>query len=409
MEKQVIAGPMLMPKYVGRFACSGGDCQDTCCSGWRIDLDRATLLQYQSCDDAELGPLFRAHVKRNPTDPTFQVFGHLQKLNGPCHYCPFLDAAGLCRIHSRMGAEWLCDTCADFPRTTVEFGDYQQMTLQLSCPEAARLALLEPDAFDLGAGEGSCRAGGVGRVAPVAGLTLADMEEIRTQLFQILLTQEVELPRRLAVLGLFCQRLTELIQQGRCDHLAGLTETMDECLRSGALQVPLNPETERRDARLEFGWIFVLSMRVSELPPHQRRVIDAVATGLGIRADGSLEPTVFPAGYRAGAARLEAALEAVPGFLERYLLNEALREVFPWSKETPYEHYIHFLLRFAILQVMLAGRAAAQETLLTPEELAETVQVFCRRMQNGQKITDQINPDLTKGDWSRLQTLFTVV
>ena len=409
MDKQVTTGSMLMPMYASRFACTGSDCEDTCCSGWRIDLDRATQLQYEACEDPALRPLFREFVKRNTEDPTFQQFGHIEKLEGPCHYCPFLDGSKLCRIQSRLGAEWLSDTCSDFPRTTVELTDFHQLTLQLSCPEAARLALLAPDAFEWVAAEASVRSGGVGRIASSGGMALQDMEEIRTQVLQILQTREVDLSRRLAVLGLFCRRLTELIEQGKCANLAGLVETVESSLLGGAEQIPLRPPEDRRDARVKFAWIFILSMRLSELPPHQRRVVDAAASGLGIQADGSVDEAALVSGFTAGSARLAEALQAAPMLLEHYLLNEALREVLPWSKETPHEHFIQFLLRFTILRVMLAGRAASQEAILSPVELAETVQVFCRRVQNGKKILDQINPAVTEGDWTQLKTLFTVV
>lgn len=409
MDKQVTTGPMLMPRYVSRFACTGGDCVDTCCSGWRIDLDRATLLQYESSVDPELQPLFGEFVKRNPVDPGRQTFGFIQKLDGPSHYCPFLDSSRLCRIQARMGEEGLCDTCSDFPRSTVRLADFSQMTLQLSCPEAARLALLGEDAFELEAGEARVRSGGVGKVESDGGISLADMEEIRTQMFQVLQTREVDLSTRLAVLGLFCQRLTELIQQGKSENLSGLSQAMDAYLQDGAGKIPLGPLEERRFARLKFAWIFILSMQVTELPPHQRKVIDAVATGLGIHADGSLDEAVLRRSHQLGTSRLDAAMAGAPMLLEHYLLNEALREVFPWAKGTPYQHYIHFLLRFTILRAMLVGRAASQEVLLTPMELVETVQVFCRRVQTGKKLIDQINPEITEGDWTSLRTLFTVV
>ena len=408
MDKQATTGPMLMPQYVGRFACTGGECPDTCCSGWRIDLDRTTLLRYETCEDPELQPLFSAFVVREAEHPKMQACGHIRKLEGPGHYCPFLDEAKLCRIQARYGEAWLSDTCSDYPRSTVELSEFRQLTLQLSCPEAARLALLEPDAFEWVAGEAEVRAGGVGRLAVRVGISLQEMEEVRTQMIQILLTPEVELSRRLAIMGLFCLRLKELIEQGKCANLPGLIGTIDAYLLDAATGIPLRPEPERQAARMEFAWVFLLGMRISELPPLQRKVIDAAVSALGIHADGRRDEAQLRRAAAAGPARLAAALQAAPMVLEHYLLNEALRELFPWAWEDPHQHFIHFLLRFTLLRVLLVGRAAAQEAVLTPVELAETVQVFCRRMQNGKKILDQINPEVTGGDWTSLGTLFTV-
>lgn len=29
----------LMPEYMKKFKCIGGECEDTCCAGWTVSLD----------------------------------------------------------------------------------------------------------------------------------------------------------------------------------------------------------------------------------------------------------------------------------------------------------------------------------------------------------------------------------
>lgn len=400
---------MLAPRYVGRFACIGGDCEDTCCAGWRIDLDPATLLQYEGCDDPELQPLMQEFVKRDDAARTVHACGFIQKLDGASHYCPFLDASKLCRIQSRMGEDWLGDACSDYPRSTVLLGDFHQTTLKLSCPVAARLALLEPDAFEPEALEIRVRSGGVGRLESWRCLPLGVMEELRTHMYQILAARELDVSRRLAILALYCQRLTELAEQGKADHLLGLMDAMDNYVETGAASIPLKGEEERESARIQFASVFLLSMRVPDLPPHQRRVVDESVAALGINADGTLDEVRMLHGCQTGAARLGAALESAPLVLEHYLLNEALRELLPWSFDSPHQHIVQFLLRFTVLRVMLGGRAASRESPLTPLELAETVQVFCRRMQNGRKLTDLFSAGPAGTDWTSLKFLLSIV
>lgn len=408
MHKQVLRGPMLMPAYAARFACTGGDCPDTCCSGWRIDLDRATLLQYESSVDPDLAPLFRRHVLRHPDPAPPQACGFIQKLEGPCHYCPFLGPGGLCRIQERHGEDWLSDTCSDYPRRVVDVGDHLQLTLQLSCPESARLALLSEDAFELGSCEAAVRAAGAGRLEPREGLSLEAMVEVQAVVYRLLGARELDPSRRLAVLGLFCERLAERVRDGQADRLPALLGLLEAMVAEGGARIPLRPDPERVAARADFAWVFILGMRMSELPPLQRRVVDVVAAGLGIDAEGGREQG-FHGRCAEGAARLSTALASAPFLLDHYLLNEALREVLPWAKGDPFQHYTQFLLRFTILRVMLCGRAAAREVPLAPADLAETVQVFCRRMQHGRKIVDLIRPEVIDGDWTSLRTLLTVV
>ena len=37
---------MLVPQYVRKFACIGGACEDTCCQGWRVPIDKETYKKY---------------------------------------------------------------------------------------------------------------------------------------------------------------------------------------------------------------------------------------------------------------------------------------------------------------------------------------------------------------------------
>lgn len=55
--------------------------------------------------------------------------------------CPMWRADGLCRIQAELGEEALCKTCREFPRLTHDYGDFVELQLELSCPEAAKFIL----------------------------------------------------------------------------------------------------------------------------------------------------------------------------------------------------------------------------------------------------------------------------
>lgn len=35
------------PDYYRRFICTGGDCEDTCCAGWQIGIDKKSYGKYK--------------------------------------------------------------------------------------------------------------------------------------------------------------------------------------------------------------------------------------------------------------------------------------------------------------------------------------------------------------------------
>lgn len=119
------------PDYFDRFRCVAGACPDSCCKEWEVQVDAASARFYRSLPGA-LGDRLREvlRVEDGETMMTIQ--------NGRC---PMWRADGLCRIQAELGEDALCKTCREFPRLTHDYGDFIELGLELSCPEAARLIL----------------------------------------------------------------------------------------------------------------------------------------------------------------------------------------------------------------------------------------------------------------------------
>jgi len=133
-------------RYVTRFRCTGPDCPESCCSvGWNILVDEG---HYRRMRRALGEPAFSAGVRRNDGEGRGRDRFGLMVLDER-GACGFLDGGGLCSLQARFGADLLCDTCALYPRQPARIGDRRELSMALSCPEAARLALLPADATDL--------------------------------------------------------------------------------------------------------------------------------------------------------------------------------------------------------------------------------------------------------------------
>ena len=59
--------------------------------------------------------------------------------------CTMLDDDRLCKIQKELGPEFLSNTCAVYPRTLNRVDNIVEKSATLSCPETARLALLNKD------------------------------------------------------------------------------------------------------------------------------------------------------------------------------------------------------------------------------------------------------------------------
>lgn len=132
------------PGYFRDFQCLGGECPDTCCQQWDIKLDREhyNRLSVLMSADAEQKPLFDRYIKVNEQPVTGDHdFAYIaMNENGQC---PMLESGGLCSIHRKFGIEPLGNICAFFPRVISRCEQDIEMSGALSCPEVARLCLME--------------------------------------------------------------------------------------------------------------------------------------------------------------------------------------------------------------------------------------------------------------------------
>lgn len=125
----------IIPDYYKQFRCIASACPDSCCKEWAVDVDEAAAARYRALP-GELGDRLRS-VLRDTPDGTVMTIE-----NGRC---PMWRDDGLCRIQAELGHSALCSVCQSFPRLTHDYGNYMELGLELSCPEAARLILTRED------------------------------------------------------------------------------------------------------------------------------------------------------------------------------------------------------------------------------------------------------------------------
>lgn len=118
-----------IPDYYKKFSCIGRKCEDTCCAGWSIVIDEKSLGKYRRFPGMFGNRLF------NSIDWKEGTFLQRQRR------CAFLNDENLCDIYLEAGKDKLCRTCRTYPRHIEEYEDAREISLSLSCPEAARIIL----------------------------------------------------------------------------------------------------------------------------------------------------------------------------------------------------------------------------------------------------------------------------
>lgn len=123
---------IIKPDYYDTFQCLASTCPDSCCKEWAVQVDPESAARYRELS-GDLGEQLRRVMAEEDGDIILTLTSNKR--------CPMWRDDGLCRIQAQMGEEYLCHTCRQFPRLRHDYGDFAELGLELSCPEAARLIL----------------------------------------------------------------------------------------------------------------------------------------------------------------------------------------------------------------------------------------------------------------------------
>lgn len=130
--------------FADKFQCINSKCPYNCCGGWQIEIDDETYQKYLQ-EEGAFGRELRRNMCVTNVAQIKQRFGK----------CPYLTKDKLCGMYLTHGEEYMSFACRTFPRRKIAYTEGEQIKkeelyLELSCPEAARLFLEEEGFFHLG-------------------------------------------------------------------------------------------------------------------------------------------------------------------------------------------------------------------------------------------------------------------
>jgi lysine-N-methylase len=122
--------------------------------------------------------------------------------------CPMWRQDGLCQIQAELGHDALCKTCREFPRLRHDYGNFTELGLELSCPEAARLILNDKENL------WESQVDGNEGVAEYDGEIMGILQRTRGEFLAFLATTSLSAPQFLAVLLLYAYDVQEELDGG---------------------------------------------------------------------------------------------------------------------------------------------------------------------------------------------------
>ena len=378
------------PTYAGAFRCIGASCEDHCCGGWSIPLDKDTYEKYRQFPPEKLGSVVSQFVVLNSPD---QPEGRFAAINlQTSGLCPFFRDDHLCGIQQEYGPQLLSATCSIFPRSLSWVQGKLEGSLSLSCPEAARNVLLNPDFMRIEANlfSGDFRTDNVFHLPNhQAGANPDLFHAIRQLLVSMVRDRSRPLWHRLLLIGFLCQRLDDLLPQHGEASLPAILMAYDsinedDVVRTEFEALPDNP-------RLKLDVIFALTnTRLQDAPGH--RFADTFWTFVeGIASPDNAQPADDIERFQQAEQRVHRPFfDRHPFILENYLLNYMFQNLFPYGRAgsadfaplTMFGEYIRIATQFAWINALLIGVAGRHKAAFAGEHVVSTVQSFTRAVEH---------------------------
>ena len=131
---------VVTPAYYKNFKCIAGDCTDTCCAGWDVDVDAQSYVYYKTVTGAFGERLKSVMVPSEDGECTFTLKDNMR--------CPFLNDENLCDLIIALGEDKLCETCDEFPRFINRYGSIKEIGIAPSCITAGEIIFNYRDRLD---------------------------------------------------------------------------------------------------------------------------------------------------------------------------------------------------------------------------------------------------------------------
>jgi lysine-N-methylase len=381
--------PILQPRptFAESFRCIGSACEDTCCWDWTVPVDQASYEKYQQLPVGPLRTLIDDNILPMPEGAKPAAFAKM-RLNGANH-CPMLNSVSLCKIQVELGESYLPQICATYPRIHHQIGGIRETALTLSCPEAARLVLLDPELLtnELQTVAQQSHAV-VAKASAVEGSSalLPSFWPIRQIVLALIGNRTYPLWQRLFLLGVLCRRL-DSIAKGELDrNVAAYLADFAATVASGSLGAAMEALPLDRSAQLDVVLRLAgLMLHRSHVSPRFVECVQAFTTGIGNGPGATLESLTED--YTRAHNRYYAPyFGRHPHILENYLANTILRCRFPFGKEgvqtTMEREFALLTAQFALTKGFLIGVAGFHREAFSAAAVVHTVQVTSKHFEH---------------------------
>ena len=369
----------IYPEYYNEFKCIGGSCEDSCCIGWDIDIDKVTFRKYYKVQDLEMKRMFQKNVHNNEESFSDDVDYGKVKLKYDKR-CPFLDCNNYCVIHSKLGEDYLSNVCTCFPRITNLVDGCYERSLDVACPEAARILLLNEEGIKFKESEEEIGKHILSNQVDTKSKELSNslakyFKEIRKVCIKIIQNRKLELTERLFVLGEFINNLEDE-SESNFNNIEKFINNYDINRTQGFYEKNSLYFMLQIDFFKKMVSLLNIDKEVDSdfFKEYTKQIIDS----FNLNREDSDNRTYIEVFEEYN----KEFLDKYTYIFENYLVNFIYNNMFPFNeRESIFDGYIMLLMRYSFIRFYLVGKYI-KERNDSKEEIVRFIQVFSKTIEH---------------------------
>jgi len=401
---------MLIADYMEDFKCIGSECPDTCCQGWHIGIDKKTYKKYKKSNNPDLKPLFKKSMGRVKNGAASDNnYGYIK--TGDDKSCPFLGENSLCSVQQNLGEGSLSDTCKMYPRIINIIDGTLEKSATLSCPEAARRALLNEDGIsfsDISQNNVIQQSQIINKQLSTS--TLSSPTDIslyfwELHLFSIemLKNRKFALWQRLLTLGFMSKKVSDYAKNGNQHLIPVALEEYRQQMDDAPETLYLKEIPEKQDIQVALIKNLLSDNVIKGI--ESERFLECHKLFLqGLSNESDSEGALLLENYRIAYSNYYAPFIDKHGYiLENYLVNYVFRTLFPVSNEKDaLQSYVTLVINYSIIKTYLIGMSGSLKEKFDTDHVLQLVQSFTKVIEHSQAYANQVQEFLRQHDFDQL-------
>lgn len=397
----------LSMEYYKQFKCIGNECEDHCCKGWNITIDKKTFKNYKKLKKTDFSVKLNSNIKRNRNDIAGNNYGRFELVEG---ICPMLSEEGLCEVYLNIGEENMCHTCKVYPRSYNKVNDRIEGSLTLSCIEVAKKILLSEECIEFSLDEKKVHNNGFIKMIDTKNTNsyvVRNFDEIRSFCIGLVQQKKYNIEERLAILGLFIKDLSQIQDDNSViEVINNYQQRINADIYGGILdRFELETMLEAQNEFCTSLYNVILTKSISEV-----RFVDKFKI-----ASEYLKLNQSNIENRKEVIR-ETLSNEYNNFIkdhkyiyENYLVSYMFKTLFPVSDMSLMDNYDDLVVRFALIKITLIGLSGHYKNDMNVKYAVEFIQSFVKVVEHDNTIVKKINNYLKQNNMNTLAHMMIIM